>query len=320
MNAVIEQTNFLGSEHAILISIFAAVAFFVLGILAIPQGAPSTGRRLGLSVDKPKIGPSLSYADKGARSLLRRLERSLAPQDGGKRSAIRRRLVQAGYYGPFAVTIYYTLRVALAVVLPAVVLVVLPLTVGALKIQTMYVLTMAALAAGYFGPALLLSQRIAGRQKIIREAFPDTLDTILVCVEAGLGLDAALVRVANEIEEACPLMCEHFRLVSLEMQAGARREAALRNLAERVGVDEVSALVTLLVQSDAMGVSVANTLRVYAFEMRRKRLLRAEEHANKLPVRMALPLAGFVMPAFLIIISTPAVIRIVRAMLPALHR
>jgi len=318
MDIVIEQAGLLLSDPdtLLLACIFATVVFLVMGALAALPDGPSLEQRLGIAGEKPKAA-SLRYADGNARSLLRRLERSLAPQEGKKRSAIRRRLVQAGYYGPHALTIYYTIRIGLALALPVLTLIALPVTVGVLPVQKMYLYASAALAVGFLGPVVVLNQRIAQRQQTVREAFPDTLDLMLVCVEAGLGLNAALVRVGGELERSSPLMAEHLRMVGLEMQAGASREAALRNLSERVGIEEVSALVSLLVQSESMGVSVAHTLRVYASEMRRKRLLRAEEHANKLPVRMVMPMAGFIMPAFIIAITAPAVIRIVRSLMPA---
>ncbi|WP_448187736.1 type II secretion system F family protein [Azospirillum sp. sgz301742] len=319
MNTVIEQVSLAasGSDLPLLFSIFAAVVLLVMGGLAVRPAAPSMEKRLGLAATQ-KSATSLSYEDKSARSLLRRLDRSLAPQDDKKRSSVLRSLVQAGYYSRYAVSVYYAIRVGLALALPLATLIAIPVAVGVLPVHQMYTLGMAALATGFFGPSIVLNSWISDRQRAVREAFPDALDLLLICVEAGLALNAALVRVSNELDQAHPLLCEHFRMVSQEMQAGASREAALRKMGERVGIEEVTALVSLLVQSESMGVSVAHTLRVYTSEMRRKRLLRAEEHANKLPVRMVLPLAGFVMPAFLIVIITPSVIRISGALLPAL--
>ncbi len=322
MNSALQQVAAMvtGSETAMLIMVFGAVTSLVFGIVSVAMpGARTMEQRLGLSDEKRrKAGASLSYGDRQSRSMLRRLERSLAPQEGRKRTAVRRQLVQAGFYGPHAVTVYYALRSGLALLLPVVLLLTLPLAAGTQSIESMYTASMTAVAFGFLAPAYLLRKRIATRQRLVREAFPDTLDLLLVCVEAGLGLNAAMVRVSQELRDASPLICHHFRLVALEMQAGSSRETALRNLSERVGIEEVSALVTLLVQSEAMGVSVANTLRAYAADMRQKRLLRAEEHANKLPVRMVMPLGGMVMPAFLIMIVAPSAIRIGRAIVPAL--
>lgn len=305
----------------LLASVFLAVVFLVLAGATALAGGPSIRQRLRLTADPDKEGgASLRYGggSGNARTFMRQLERSIVPQDGKKRSAVRRRLVQAGYYNPHAVTLYYAVRIGLALALPVLALIFLPVVTGTLPAQKLFAWSLGMVALGFYGPALFVTQRIGERQRIVREAFPDTLDLLLVCVEAGLGLNAAIVRVAAEIRDACPLMSEHFNLASMEMQAGASREIALRNLGERVDVREVSALVSLLIQSDSMGVSVAHTLRIYAAEMRRSRIVRAEEHANKLPVRMVLPLAGFVMPAFIIVITAPSLIRILRALLPSL--
>jgi tight adherence protein C len=308
-----------GVPMALLVSIFGAVVFLVLAASSMLSGTPGLERRLRIGEGaRASGGVSLSYADKGSRSLFRRIERSLAPQDARKRSAIRQRLLQAGYYGPYAVTAYYALRVVLTLALPSSALLGATLALGALSIEAMYLLILATIAIAFFLPALYLRQRIAKRQQEVRDAFPDTLDLLLVCVEAGLGLNAALVRVAAELADAYRLLCEHLRLASLEMQAGASRDSALRNLGERIGIEEVSALVTLLMQSEAMGVSIAKTLRIYASEMRSKRLLRAEEHANKLPVRMVMPLGAMVLPAFMIVVCSPGIIRIVTALVPVL--
>lgn len=305
----------------LLASIFLAVVFLVLAGVAAFAGNPSIRQRLRLTEGRDREGgASLRYGggSGNARTFLRQLERSIVPQDGKRRSAVRRRLVQAGYYNPHAVTLYYTVRIGLTLILPVLALTLLPVVAGTLPAQKLFAWGLGMMVLGFYGPALFLRQRIGERQRIVREAFPDTLDLLLVCVEAGLGLNAAIIRVAAEIRDACPLLSEHFNIASMEMQAGASREIALRNLGERVDLREVSALVSLLIQSDSMGVSVAHTLRIYAAEMRRSRIVRAEEHANKLPVRMVLPLAGFVMPAFIIVITTPSLIRMARALLPAL--
>jgi len=317
MNAMTGGAPIWVSEAVLLVMIFLTVVLFVLGAsLAFPKRT-TIEQRLRSTEPADRGGASLRYQESGFRRFVARFERYLIPQDDGKRSSIRRRLVQAGYQSPYAVSIFYALRVILGVGLGALAITMAPIVLGAMPIQKLYVIVIGAMAAGFFGPALFVSQRISERQRIIREAFPDTLDLLLVCVEAGLGLNAAIVRVSADIEKACPLMGEQLRLVGLEMQAGASRETALRNLSERVGIEELAAMVSLLVQSDSMGVSIAQTLRVYAAEMRRQRLFRAEEHANKLPVRMVLPLASFVMPAFILVITMPSVIRVARILIPA---
>lgn len=312
---------FVDEQALILLALFASVIFFFLAGASALSSQPTLRTRLQpRAIPGKDRGATLRYgfSSEGSRNLLRRLERSFAPQDDQKRSHVRLRMLRAGFYHPQAATVYYAVRVVLAIGLPALALSVWPMLFGIAKISTLYLVGVGAMAAGFFGPALVVSQKIEGRQRVVREAFPDALDMMLVCVEAGLGLNAAMSRVAGELEHSHPLLSEHFQIVGLEMQAGVGRDRALRNLGARIGIDEVSALVTLLNQADSMGVSIAQTLRVYALEMRRKRLIRAEEHANKLPVHMVMPLAAFILPAFILVVTTPTVIRVIRILIPAL--
>lgn len=311
---------FADERALILMIVFVSVALAVLaGGAALLGGGTGGGRMRALANKDRATSLRHGFGSDATRDLIRRLERAVVPTDGQKRSYAQTRLVQAGFYHPQALPVYFAIRCALAVGLPVLALIVWPLVSGTMTVKTMYVAGAMTMAVGFFGPAFLVNQRIKQRQQAVREAFPDTLDMLLVCVEAGLGLNAAISRVATELQRAYPLLSEHFLILGLEMQAGIGRDTALRNLGTRIGMEEVSALVTLLIQSDSMGVSIAQTLRVYASEMRRKRLVRAEEHANKLPVHMVLPLAAFIMPSFLIVITIPTIIRVLRVLLPALQ-
>ncbi|WP_448207801.1 type II secretion system F family protein [Azospirillum sp. sgz302134] len=308
-----ERSLFLGA-------VFLSVALAVLaGAMAFRGADPGAARMRALTARNRGATLRHGLDSDGMRDLIRRLERTLVPADGEKRTHAQQRLVQAGYYHPRAVVLYFALRCVLALGLPVLALALWPLLTGSMTVKSMYLAGVGAAALGFFGPAFALNRRIKQRQQAVRDAFPDTLDMLLVCVEAGLGLNAAIARVATELRAPYPLLSEHLLILGLEMQAGIARDAALRNLAARIGLEEVGALVTLLIQSDSMGVSIAQTLRVYAADMRRKRLVRAEEHANKLPVHMVLPLAAFIMPSFLIVITIPTVIRVLRVLLPALH-
>ena len=169
-------------------------------------------------------------------------------------------------------------------------------------------------------PTYILEKKIKRRKRLIGEGFPDALDMLLVCVESGLGLDAAMARVGDEIEKAHPILFQHFRLVGNELRAGRGRQDAMRSLADRTGVEDVRTLVTLLVQSDELGASIAQALRVHAFEMRSTRILRAEEIAHKIPVKMAFPLMFGLIPVVMIVTVTPAVLKIVEFAVPALAR
>ncbi len=182
----------------------------------------------------------------------------------------------------------------------------------------MLLAALVACVVGYYLPYLYLQNRISERQRKAREGFPDVLDMLLICAEAGLGLSAAIERVSNEVGRSHPILAEQFALVGMEMRAGTSRSDALQNLARRLGVDEINAFVTLLVQSETLGTSIADSLRVYAQEMRIARLLRAEEMANKLPVKIAIPLGIFILPCLIILVMTPSAIRIVRSLFPVM--
>ncbi len=187
----------------------------------------------------------------------------------------RMRLMQAGYMRPSAVASYYTIRLVLAFGLPTLFVLIGPMISQKMEMEAVVWSAGALAILGFYIPVYLVLRKISARQLAVREGFPDALDMLLVCVEAGLSLDAAINRVSTEIEKAHPIIAAQFGLVGLELRAGKTREDALRHLSDRVGIDEVSSLVTLLVQSDAMGTSIAQALRVHADELRVNRMLRA---------------------------------------------
>ena len=171
---------------------------------------------------------------------------------------------------------------------------------------------------GYFLPNVFLERRIAYRKREILDNFPDAVDLIIVCVESGLGLDAALARVGEEMHMISPTLGEELHLINLELRAGSSRERALRNLALRTGVEDIDTLVAMLVQSDRFGTSIAQALRVYAENLRTKRRLRAEEAAAKIALKLLFPLIFFIFPSMLLVLLGPALISINRVLLPTL--
>ena len=171
---------------------------------------------------------------------------------------------------------------------------------------------------GFYLPNLWLRMKIAKREEKILEGFPDALDLMVVCVEAGTGLDASINRVGEEMKLSNKVLSDEFRLLSLELRAGKQRRDALKNLATRVGLEDVSSLVTLLIQTDRFGTSIAQALRVHSESMRTKRYQRAEELAMKLPVKLVFPLIVFIFPSIFIAVLGPAIIQIFRILLPRL--
>jgi tight adherence protein C len=174
--------------------------------------------------------------------------------------------------------------------------------------------------AGFYLPNGWLLLKTARRQEKIRDGFADALDLLVVCVEAGMGLDGAIHRTAKEIALDSKVLSEELTLMNLELRAGKSRRDALKNLAMRTGIEDVNSLVTLLIQTDKLGTSVAQALRVYSDTFRTKRYMKAEEQAAKIPVKLTIPMILFIFPALLIAIMGPAFIRIGEALLPALGR
>ena len=240
------------------------------------------------------------------------LVKLILPAENWKLSRIKTKLVHAGHMGPNAIKTFLVLKVLLAIVLPL--LLVLPfIMLGTIPIDEPYkaipYLVLSALL-GYYLPDIVTHQQKKGRQLLFTEAFPDAMDMMVVCVEAGLGIDAAIVRVADEIGISHPELAREFHMVGLELRAGKTREQALRALGERTGVTQVQSLAALLIQAEHFGTSVARALREHAEEMRNIRMQTAKEKAAKLPVKMIFPLIFFIFPALFLVILAPAAIRI----------
>ncbi len=304
-------------------TIFVAIFMFVLAGSVLFGPADPVQRRLSKTAgtDPRERSVRASARSKSGRSSLNRMLKRfemLGPSEEWKLSRLRRRLVQAGYLDPKATNTYYMIRLLCAAGLLLGFMPFAAMLSRHVEFRNLALLAVSLGLFGYFLPALWVALRIHSRQWSARLGFPDSLDMLLVCVEAGLSLDAALNRVSEEIHTAFPVLGEQYALVAAELRAGQQREIALRNFAERIGIQEASSLVTLLVQSERLGASIAQTLRVHANEIRDKRMVRAEEKANLLPVKLSVPLVLFVLPALFVVILTPAVIGIMRVLMPAL--
>ncbi len=243
---------------------------------------------------------------------------TIQPRNEAELSHVRRTLVKAGYRGAQAPLVFFGARLCLAVLLavtfPMVRLFAMPTLTSS---WTMLLIVLSAVV-GFYLPNLWVRLQIASRKRQVFEGFPDALDLMVVCVEAGLGLDAAINRVAEEMKFSHPILSEEFRLVNWELRAGQAREQALRNLGLRTDLEDVTSLTTLLIQTDKFGTSVAQALRVQSEAMRVKRHQRAEELAAKLPVKLLFPLILFIFPSLFVVIIGPAVIQIARILLPGL--
>ena len=298
------------------IGVSAAFAFlFVLDIA--PRRSQAVTERL---TEMQSVGPdSRSVLQRRRRqeqterlkSVLQAFGESVQERRGTP-GGLRLRLVQAGYPNPSSVPIFIGTRLLLPAVLGGGALLGLPL-LGFSPLAGI-------LGAGYFGglgyiaPSLMLRMRTKRRQKEMQRALPDALDMLVVSVEAGLGLNQALVRVAEEIDRLSPVLSEQMSLVNYEIRAGTAREEALRNLAERTGLADLASLVGMLIQTDRFGTSVAQALRIHADTMRTKRRQRAEEAAAKTTIKLIFPLVFCIFPALFVVILGPALLQIIAAL------
>lgn len=235
-----------------------------------------------------------------------------------KDNAVRQKLIAAGFTTPYAPRVYTLVRLSMIVALPLLVLTVFWAMGSTPSLTKLYISLLLAAALGLYLPNLFIRAKADRRQKEIINAFPDALDLMLVCVEAGLGLEAAFARVGQEMTTSHPLLAEQLGAVVLELRAGRSREDALRRMADRAGADEIRAFATLLIQSTKLGSSVAQTMRIYASDMRERRRMRAEEKAHRLPVLLSIPLVACMLPVMIGVLMLPAVIRVMRTVLPQL--
>lgn len=264
--------------------------------------------------------PSLrAYAGESAWSrLVDTIERRGLSLVDSKDDSLRGKLIAAGYTAPYAPRVYTLIRLALVVGLPMLALATMLLGQESPGMVRIYAELVGAALLGLYGPALFVRAKADRRREELVRSFPDSLDLMLVCVEGGLGLEAAFSRVGLELTQAHPLLAEQFGEVVLELRAGRSREDALRRLADRAGVDEIRAFATLLIQSTKLGTSIGQTLRTYAAEMREKRRMRAEEKAHRLPVLLSVPLVACMLPVMIGVLMLPAGIRVMRSVVPAL--
>lgn len=231
-------------------------------------------------------------------------------RSGQRRGEFRELLTHAGFGSLGALPIFWGLRLALALGLPAVALLALPL--AGLKAPQILVSAIWLAGMGWVGPIFVVRSRARRRQKELLKALPDTLDLLVVCVEAGLGLNQALLRVADEIHHVSGLMSEQLTLLNLEVRAGTPRDEALRRLGDRTGVEDLRTLAAMLIQTERFGTSIATALRVQADTLRTKRRQRAEEAAAKTTIKLVFPLVLLVFPAMFVVILGPVLVSFIR--------
>lgn len=303
------------------------------GVVLVTTGMMSLTSRRNVAAERMAAATRSRRQARQDRGLLQSAEldprgmmKTFIPADAAKRSALQKRLAQAGYPHPGMLGRFLLARVILAALFPAILLVLLVvhrlpgialpsslagLVGGMSHIQTMLALTW-LIVTGYFLPNMWLNKRIAARQQRIEESFPNALDLLRISVEAGLGFDAAMTRVGNELAAVSPDVAFEFLSVQRQVQAGLDRGRALSDMADRTGVDMVAAFASVVQQSIQFGTNMSDALTTHADELRGIREVKAQEMANKLPVKMSAVLASLMLPALILLTVGPVLIRYIR--------
>jgi len=257
-----------------------------------------------VAANKKKLRRTENKVDK-----LERFAQFLEPQKKEEFSAAKLNMLRAGYTSKNAVRMFHAMQFLLGItfLLLGIVYALFQSITGQISTQSMLLSTLLPCAIGYYIPRYWVNKRVEKRRNEIIEGFPDALDLMLVCVEAGQSLDQSIIRVGAESRAGYPSLADEFDMIAQEVKAGKERTTVLKDMAERVGVPDVASFVTTLVQSATFGTSIADALRVYSADMRDKRIMRAEEKANMLPTKLTLGTMLFTVPPLLVILIGPSV-------------
>ncbi len=314
-----------GSEILILILIFTGMLIFIFSIYSYMNNYKNRlelGRRIKLietGISPKKEENLLTWIKESFFNLIRLLGSLLRPKEGDI-SHLRQTLLKAGYRVRNTPVLFFGIKLFLAISL-SISFSLIKLTSGIIISSITFLFISILLAIiGFYLPNLWVKFKISHRKEKIQQGLPDALDLMVVCVEAGTGLDAAINRVGEEMRLSNKLLSEEFRLMAMELRAGKDRREALRNLATRVDSEDVKNLVTLLIQTEKFGTSLTQALRIHSDFMRTKRFQKAEEIAAKLPVKLIFPLVLFIFPSLFLTILGPAAIRLFRALFPIFSR
>lgn len=264
----------------------------------------------------PALSSSHRWRERLA-SVIQPLAKLSLPAEGWEQSPIRIAFINAGWRHHAAPTIFFGIKTLLAFMLPTLLILLGGERVLAAGSSMLMYIVMAA-AVGYYLPNVVLRQQIMHRQREVFESFPDALDLLIICIEAGMGLDQAIAKVAAEIDIKSKVLAQELSLVLIELRSGFSREVALRHLALRTGVEDIDLLVAMMIQADRFGTSMGDSLRVHADNLRTKRQQRAEEAAAKIAVKLLMPLIFMIFPTLMLVLVGPAVIQIYRVLLPGL--
>lgn len=300
--------------------LFVFVIVAGLAALAMVMFSPRTVRE---RLDSFAANPAATQLENGGwvervARVAQPFTRLSLPEEGWEKSALRIRFMNAGWRTPAAPTLYFAAKTILALGLPALVSLALIMSGRLPSGQRLMLLLLVCASLGYYLPNMVLERLVRRRQREVFETLPDALDLLTVCVEAGLSLERALIKVAAEIHIKSMVLAQELQLVLMEMRAGFTKEKALRNFALRTGVEDVDTLVAMLIQSERFGTSMGAALRVHADNLRSKRRLIAEEAAAKIALKLMMPLIFCIFPTVLMVLLGPAIIQIVRTLMPTM--
>jgi tight adherence protein C len=306
-------------QIGILILVFVATFGVAIWLLDRASGNLANQRlkRVLGGVDGPASREPEQWLNRVARAT-KPLAKLSVPDAGYESSSLRRRFLNAGIRNAVAPVAFFGVKTTLALGLPMLAFIALTLSGSQLRGVELLLMLLVASGIGYYLPNYVLAKAIAHRQREIFENFPDALDLMTVCMEAGLGTEAAMNKVAEDMVHKSPTLSDELRLVNLELRAGSPRDRALRNLAMRTGVEEVEGFVTMIIQADRFGTSIAQSLRVHSETVRTLRRQKAEETASKIPLKLLFPLIFCIFPALMLVIIGPAIIQMVRVVVPAM--
>jgi tight adherence protein C len=307
--------SFTGDGHSAMVALLVflaagTLAFSVMAIIRVQGSVRRRAANIGAIEDIQRGGNSRSLRSSSLKAAARVIDyttKHYASGNSDQTKVLRRRMIQAGIYDPRAVGFFFLGRTVLALVVAALVFVFVPVAHGG---AVHWLLTGLGGIVGYIGPSLYIDKRIKSRKNEHQAGFPDFLDLLVVCADAGLSMEASLDRVARELGDSYPSLTGNIHMANLEIRAGRTMTDALDHLGDRLGLEEARSFATLIQQSAELGSSITDALRVYSDDMRHKRLSRAEEKAYSLPAKLALPMMICIFPVLFVVILLPVVVRL----------
>ncbi len=286
------------------------LAFAVMLVMRAREAVRRRAVRVGIDDEAPGGRRALRHSGmRAAQKLIEYANKHYSSVDTKDIKVLRQRLMRAGIYDPRGPAIFFLARIVTAIGLAFAAFLALPMLGFAGK-TSLWIMVMTAAVAGYLAPSFYLDRMINKRRLEHQAGFPDFMDLLVVCADAGLSMEASLDRVARELGEAFPSLAANIHMANLEIRAGRTMSEALEHLAERLGLEEARSFATLIQQSDELGSSIGDALRVYSDDMRHKRLSRAEEKAYSLPAKLTVPMMVCIFPTLFIVILLPVIVRL----------